>query len=149
MYIFGFEVNRRIEVNIKGRVNAVGHFARCDRVARIRFALGSAEYYYVIREGMLRGNTSQDYGNRDGEGGGEAGGKERQGDPTHSPPPARESLSKVSKISIFLDKRNSFDDVPFLFSKKKISFVSFLPFFFLLLLFFFKRNSMDSKKLRG
>ena len=98
---------------------------------------------------MLRGNTSQDYGNRDGEGGGEAGGKERQGDPTHSPPPARESLSKVSKISIFLDKRNSSDDVPFLFSKKKISFVSFLPFFFLLLLFFFfKRNSMDSKKLR-
>lgn len=134
MYIFGFEVNRRIEVNIKGRVNAVGHFARCDRVARIRFALGSAEYYYVIREGMLRGNTSQDYGNRDGEGGGEAGGKERQGDPTHSPPEnpfpkfpkSRFSSINVTRPMMFL----------FFFRKRKsLSFLFFLSSFFFFFFF--------------
>lgn len=112
---------------------------------RVCFAF-SAEYYYVIREGMLGGNTSQDYGNRDGEGEGEAGGKERQGDPTHSPPTARNRRVPfpVSKISIFLHSINNHliifprfrrksDFARNLSSNESAFFSSFLLFFFLIL----------------
>lgn len=76
-------------------------------------------------------------------------GRREGGDPTHSPPPARESLSKVSKVSIFLD---SIIFLRFLFLKiRGRTFLSprLLPSSFLLLLSFFFLSEIPCRFEKG